>query len=385
MRFVVLLGFVSLFGDMTYEGARSITGPFLAALGASAFIVGTVSGVGELLGYTLRLASGYIADRTHRYWLATIVGYAINLFSVPLLALAGHWQVAAVLIVLERTGRAIRKPAGDAMLSHAATAMGRGWGFGLREAMDQTGALLGPLIIAFVLARKAGYSTAFSLLAIPAALAMLVLLIAQRLYPRPEDLEVKVGAPSKPTAEPAVFWIYLCAGALVAAGTIDFPLTAYHFATASVVSPVRIPLLYALSMGSAAVAAPIVGRLYDRLGLWVVAAAMLIPAAAAPLLFLGHATAATAGVIVWGVGMALQDATVRAALGDMVSPDRRASAYGLFDSVFGVAWFAGSALMGGLYDRQPAALVGFSVGAQLLAVLLLTVAAWRVSGRERGS
>jgi predicted MFS family arabinose efflux permease len=247
--------------------------------------------------------------------------------------------------------------------------------------MDQTGAVLGPLGIAFVLARRAGYHIAFALLAVPAAIAFVTLLIARRLYPRPQDLEVQRPATLETTGAPGAFWLYLVAGALVAAGTVDFPLAAYHFAHGAIVPVARVPLFYALAMGAAAVTAPIVGRIYDRLGLIVVAGASIVPAAAAPLLFLGGAGAAALGVVVWGVGMAVQEATVRAALGDMVPADRRASAYGTFDAVFGIAWFAGSALMGVLYDRAPAALVIFSVATQLLAVALLALAAARRHSR----
>jgi len=280
-----------------------------------------------------------------------------------------------VLIVLERTGRAIRKPAGDAMLSHAAASMGQGWAFGLREAMDQTGAVLGPVALAVVLAHRAGYHVAFALLVVPATLSLIILLIAQRLYPRPQDLEVKRASPLASEGIPRVFWLYLGAGALIAAGSVDFPLAAYHFAKTGVVRPPQIPLLYALAMGAAAVSAPVVGRLYDRLGLMVVAGAALLPVAAAPLLFLGGAIQAAIGAALFGVGMSFQDSTVRAALADLVPADKRASAYGTFDAAFGVAWFAGSALMGVLYGRAPFALVAFSVTTQLAAVILLIAAA----------
>jgi len=375
LRFVLLLGVVSLFGDMTYEAARSVVGPFMSTLGATAVVVGTVSGLGELLGYALRLPSGMLSDRTHRYWAITIAGYAINLFSVPLLALAGSWPVAALLIIVERAGRALRKPSGDAMLSHAASEIGRGWAFGLREGLDQTGALVGPLIVAWMLARHAGYAGAFAVLAIPATLAIAALLTARALYPAPERLEVPRPALPHATGLPRAFWIYLVAGGCLAAGTVDFPLAAYHLARSAVVDTAAIPLLYALAMGTAAVAALVVGRIYDRLGMGVVAAASLLPAAATPLLFLGARGAVAAGVALWGVGMGVQDATVRAAVADMTPAHRRASAYGLFDATFGVAWFVGSATMGILYDRAPIGLVAFSVAAQLLAVVLLALAA----------
>jgi MFS family permease len=379
LRFVLLLGVVSLFADMTYEGARSVLGPFLGVLGASAVVVGTVSGLGELVGYALRLPSGIVADRTHRYWTVATVGYAINLLSVPLLAFAGNWRVAALLIVLERAGRATRKPASDAMLSYAGSQMGSGWAFGLREAMDQTGAVLGPLAVAWAIARHAGYRHAFGMLIVPAVLALCTLVIAQRLFPAPHTLEVKRPTLPHLRGVSRAFGIYVVAGACLAAGTVDFPLVAYHFAKGATVATWEIPTLFALAMASAAISAPLVGRIYDRKGLVVVAGASLLPAAAAPLLFLGGASAAVVGVLLWGVGMGVQEATVRAAVADMTPSDRRAGAYGLFDAVFGVAWFLGSALMGLLYGYAPLALVVFSVAAQVVAVGLLGVAAQRAA------
>jgi MFS-type transporter involved in bile tolerance (Atg22 family) len=196
VTFVVLLGMVSLFADMTYEGARSVTGPYLAVLGASATIVGIVAGLGELLGYGLRLVAGYLGDRTGRYWAITILGYAVNLLAVPLLALAGRWELAALLLLAERAGKAIRTPTRDAMLSHATAATGRGWGFGLHEAMDQTGALLGPLLVAGVLAVRGAYEAAFALLLLPALAALAVLLAARARYPDPRGFEVAPPAPT---------------------------------------------------------------------------------------------------------------------------------------------------------------------------------------------
>jgi predicted MFS family arabinose efflux permease len=187
LRFVILIGVVSLFADMTYEGARSITGPYLALLGASGTIVGVVAGFGELIGYGLRLVSGYVSDRTGRYWSITFFGYLMNMLAVPLLALAGSWQLAAILIIAERAGKAIRNPPRDAMLSHATKEMGRGWGFGLHEALDQIGAVLGPLIVTAVLYFKGSYRTGFAVLLIPALLALSVLLVTRLFYPRPRD------------------------------------------------------------------------------------------------------------------------------------------------------------------------------------------------------
>src|SRR6266478_2172041 len=215
-RFVLIIGIVNFFADMTYEGARAVVGPFLGSLGASAAIVGFVAGFGELVGYGLRSVSGYFADKTHRYWAVTFVGYTINMLAVPALALAGNWPVAAALVIAERTGRAIRRPAVEAMLSHAGKSIGHGWVFGLNEALDQTGATLGPLITAFVLYRHGGYHHAFAVLLISALLCLTVLFVAWSLYRRPHELEGKSAQPLTSKGFPKAYWFYLAAGALIA-------------------------------------------------------------------------------------------------------------------------------------------------------------------------
>lgn len=370
LKFVILLGVVSLFADMTYEGARSITGPYLAILGASGTIVGIVAGFGELIGYSLRLVSGYISDRTGKYWAITLFGYGINLLAVPLLALAGRWEVAALLMIAERMGKAIRTPARDAMLSHATVKMGRGWGFGLHEAMDQIGAMLGPLIVAGVLYFKGGYQMSFGVLLVPALLALSVLTVARLLYPRPRAFEAgSVKLESK--VFPKVFWLYLAAVALIAAGYVDFPLIAYHFKRATIVSDDWIPIFYAIAMGVDALAALLFGRLFDRIGISILIAAALISSIFAPLVFLGGFYFALLGMALWGVGMGAQESIMRAAIAGMVSMNRRGSAYGIFNTGYGIFWFLGSALMGILYDISIPSLIVFSVVAQLASIPLL--------------
>jgi MFS family permease len=369
LKFVVLIGIVSLFADATYEGARSITGPYLAILGASGAIVGIVAGLGELIGYGLRLVSGYISDRTGRYWTITLLGFGINLLAVPLLALAGRWEVAALLIVVERMGKGIRTPARDAMLSHATAKMGRGWGFGLHEALDQIGAMLGPLIVAGVLYFKGGYRLGFGILLVPAILALSVLVIARLLYPHPRDFEVHpVKLENK--AFPRVFWIYLAAVALIAAGYVDFPLIAYHFKRGSIVSDDWTPIFYAIAMGVDALSALLFGRLFDRIGISILIVAALISSIFAPLVFFGGFSFALLGMALWGIGMGAQESIMRAAIAGMVSVDRRGSAYGIFNTGYGIFWFLGSALMGILYDTSIQALVAFSIISQLASVPL---------------
>ncbi|HAY21800.1 MAG TPA: MFS transporter [Desulfobacterales bacterium] len=375
-KFVILLGVVSLLSDMTYEGARSINGPFLALLGAGATVVATVAGLGELIGYALRLLSGYLTDQTKRYWSITLVGYALNLFAVPLLALAGRWEIAAALMLTERLGKAIRNPARDAMLSHAASTMGRGWGFGLHEAMDQLGAIFGPLIVAIVLffQVKGGYASGYAILLIPAILALLVLLTGRYLYPQPHQLEVKV-LKVESTGLSRPFWLYIAAVALIGAGYADFPLVAYHFKREAVMTDTWIPLTYAVAMGTDAVAALILGYTYDRLGIKVMVGATLLSAFFAPLVFLGGFFGAMTGMVLWGIGMGAQESVMRAAIADMVPSPRRASAYGIFQTGYGLFWFLGSLLMGLLYDNFLIYLIIFSVASQLLALPIFILVA----------
>lgn len=370
MAFVVLLGVVSLFADMTYEGARSVTGPFLSALGASAAVVGVVSGFGEFVGYGLRLISGYLADRTGRYWAVTLWGYALNLIAVPLLALAGSWEIAAILIVAERMGKAIRTPARDAMLSHATVRMGRGWGFGLHEAMDQIGAVLGPLIVAAALYLSGGYQAGFGILAVPAVLALSVLLLARRLYPEPRSLETaeERAASAEEGRLPRAFWIYLGFVALGVAGYANFQLISYHIGTSSTISTFQIPVLFAVAMGVDAFVALIVGRLFDRFGLVVLASVPLLSLPIAPLAFSASPEAVLAGVALWGAVMGIQETIMRAAIGDMVPATVRGTAYGIFNSAYGLSWFLGSALMGLLYEVGIGYLVTFSVGVELISL-----------------
>jgi MFS family permease len=373
--FVVLFGVVSLFSDMTYEGARSITGPFLKILGASATVVGIVAGLGELIGNVVRLGSGFIADRTRRYWLMTILGYVVNLVAVPLIALSGNWVVASLLIVAERFGKAVRKPSGDTMLSFARDTVGSGWTYGLHEAMDQIGAVLGPVIVAWVLFRRAGdYRTAFAVLAIPALAAVAVMLITRFLYPDPSSLEAK-----RHTAHAKGFdrryWMYVVAVGLVAAGFADWALVAYHFEAKKLFSETTVPILYAGAMAVDAVAALAFGRLYDRIGPRTLAIAAAVSAGFAPLVFLGGPAAAIAGVALWGIGMGWQESIMRSVIADLAPKERRASAFGVFNTGYGLFWFAGSALIGFLYGFSLPVLVAFSVAAQLASIPLYLVIA----------
>jgi len=362
LRFIIALGLVSFFADITYEGARSITGPLFKGLGASAAQVGFVTGFGEFCGFTLRLASGLLADRTRAYWTLTILGYSINVFAVPLLAFAGNWPAAALLVIAERTGKSLRAPARDVLLSEAAHSVGQGWAFGLHAAMDQTGAVIGPLFVAWAVARTHSYGPAFLYLAIPAAIAIVMLLGARSVAPKYE-----YAAPEGPDSHklPRVFWWYVVAAALLAVGYCDFPLIAFHFERTSLAAPATIPLLYAVAMAMNGVMAPVFGKLYDRYGLAALAGGILISLLALPLAFFGGIAMAIAGVACWGTGMGALDAILRAGIAKVVSMNNRGRAFGAFNAVYGIAWLAGSSAMGLLYDWSVLALVGLGVVAQL--------------------
>jgi predicted MFS family arabinose efflux permease len=376
LRFVVLIGVVSLFADMAYEGARSVTGPYLAVLGASATVVGIVAGVGELLGYSLRLVSGRLSDRLRAYWPVAILGYIVQMAAVPALALAGSWQLAAGLIIVERIGKAMRNPPRDAMLARASASIGRGWAFGLHEALDQSGALIGPLVVAVVLARTGQYPAAFAILAIPAALTLTTLALARRTYPVPPGVAAR---PSDLRGEglPRAFWLYLVAAALVAAGFADFSLIAFHFERMHLVDPAFVPIFYSGAMAAGGVASLVFGRLYDRVGIGLLVPLTAVGALFAPLAFLGSAPVALVGVLLWGAALGIHESIMAAAIAEMAPADRTASAYGLFTMAFGLAWFAGSAALGILYDRSVDATVILAIVLQLAAVpILVVVARW---------
>ncbi len=366
LRFVVLMGVVNLFADMTYEGSRGVVGAYLGHLGASGATIGAVAGGGELAGYAIRTVSGTIADRTGWYWIDVWIGYALNMLCVPALALTGSWPAAAGLVIGERLGRGIRRPVVAAMLSQVGEQIGAGRVFGLNEALDQIGATIGPLIVAFAIARGGGFTVGFGVLIVPALLTLAFLAAAnaagRAIIPR------EAGPPGPAIRDRPAFRRYVIGGALVAAGYVDFALIAFRFQRDHIIGAAAISVWFAVAMAVAAVAAPILGRLFDRIGRPVVAIALVLTAAATPMAFLGHGAVAQAGVALWGVGTAVQDALLLALVSTVIASRRKATSFGLYDLVFGVAWFAGSIACGALLDRSIGGLVAFSVAAQLLAV-----------------
>jgi predicted MFS family arabinose efflux permease len=358
MQFILLLGLVSAFGDITYETGRSVSGPYLALLGASAGMVGLVSGLGEFLGYALRLATGYIADRTRAYWLATFAGYGL-LICIPLLAYTDQWELAALFLIMERVGKAIRSPSRDTILSYATHQTGRGWGFAIHEALDQVGAVIGPLLFSVAYVSRNSYSYAFRTLWIPAILTIAALIIARLREPNPEKFESKIknqpentqaDIQEKKTPLPRIFWIYAIFTFFSVAGFVNYQIVSLHWVSKNIFPIARIPFIYAIAMGLDALAALAVGKSYDKFGLKSLG---IIPILTLSLPFLTISNSIPLiyiGVILWGIVMAIHETIMRASIADLVPKERRGSAYGIFNTIYGAAWFIGSTALGFLSE-----------------------------------
>lgn len=387
-RFVVAFGVISLLADVVYEGARAITGPYLASLGAGAVLVGVITGAGEAFALVGRLVSGPLADRTRAYWPLTISGYGLTVAAVPLLGFATALWSAGALVIAERAGKAVRGPAKDVLLSHAAAAVGRGRGFAVHEALDQVGALIGPLAVAGILVLSAGdYRLAFWALALPGIAVMVLLLRLRSRAPNPSGYE-SATAPietDSPTPLPGMFWSYLAFAVTTTLGFSGFGLLAFHLAAHEVVPVAAIPLVYAAAMVVDAVAALITGWLYDRIGVRVLLAVPVLGALVPPLAFQDSAIAAILGALLWGAVLGVQESTLRATIADLVPIHRRGTAYGIFAAGAGVATFAGSALLAVLYTESLTAVVSITAGIQLAALLILVSRHLHLGARRAGA
>lgn len=376
--FIVLFGIVSLFADMNYEGGRSVVGQYLELLGTSAFVLGLAAGIGEFTGYALRFISGSIADKTRKYWIIIIFGYVLQLCSLPMLAFLSGWELAIAFLIFERLGKAIRKPAHDAVISFASKQTGRGFGFGLHEAMDQIGAFIGPALFSILLfttknnADIEAYRTGLLLLFIPAGIAIAITIIARFLFPHPEKFELQSKTPVMSVkGYSRQYWIIVIAAGLLAVGITDFPLIGLHLKNTASFKEEAIPLLYAGAMAIDAAAAMFFGFLYDRIGIKALAGLFFVEIFTAPLVFLGSFWFIIAGMALWGISVGTQESILKAAIADRVREDQRARAFGLFNMVFGICWFVGSAVIGFLYDKTGAlSLVIFSVIMQVMALII---------------
>lgn len=373
LRFVLLFGVVSGLGDVVYEGARSMTGPLLGSFGAGAAAVGLITGAGEAVALVLRLPFGLLSDRTGRPWPITIAGYAITMVAAPLLAVSWALWPAAFLTVMERFGKAVRTPARDTMLAQASVDMGRGRAFALHEAMDQSGALVGPLLVAAAIAGLGALHWGFAVLAVPAAGAIAMLLYLRRAVPVPAAYEgppppQDATAPGPPRL-PRRFWLYAGYTAVNMLGFATWAVLAFHLQERQVVGTSTIALMYALAMGSAAVGALASGWMYDRVGLRGLVVVPVLTAAVPFLSFSTEALVVWAGAAVWGIALGVHESTMRAAVADLVPAARRGAGYGTFTAIYGIAWLAGSTAVGACYAQSVGTAEGFVVVTQVLALV----------------
>jgi len=382
-QLIFLFGLVSLFGDMVYEGARSVNGPYLKTLGANAAMVGLVAGVAEFLGYGIRLLSGYFADKTKAYWLFTFLGYGL-LVSVPLLALTGIWQVAVIFIIIERLGKALRSPAKDTILSQATKQVGTGIGFAIAEVMDQIGAICGPLIfsILFILLGKgdrslADYQHGYKILWIPLALVMFCIFLAYRKLPNPEILETSATKSQEADKLSKVFWIYTIFTFVTTLGFANFALIGYHFKAKHVLTDAQIPLFYALAMGVDAIAALAIGKTYDvfkarrnneKAGLITLIAIPVFSLFIPVFVYSTKFSFALVGAIIWGIVMGAHETVMKSAIADLTPLKKRGTGYGIFNTAYGLAIFIGSALTGLFYEHSIFAVIVISVAVEIIAI-----------------
>jgi MFS family permease len=379
-RFVIVSGTVSLLADVVYEGARSVTGPVLAFFGATGLIVGIVTGIGEAAALLLRLVSGPLADRTQRFWAWTIAGYALTVISVPVLGYAGVLWVACLLVILERVGKAVRAPAKDALLSYATSATGRGKGFAVHEAIDQFGAVIGPLVVAAMLAITGNnYGPSLAVLALPGVVALGLLFWQRAKVPNPVDYEVapkphqSITLHLEPLHLPRAFWTYAAFTSTTMLGFATFGLISFHIVEAGLLPIALVPVLYAGVMIVDALAALATGWAYDRFGPRVLVALPIVAASIPVLAFANGVAAFVVGSLLWGMALGIQESTLRATVADLIEPRRRSTAYGVFAAIVGVATAGGGALAGALYDVSVPALVALTVVFQVAAIVILIV------------
>lgn len=408
--FIVSFGLVSMFMDIVYQGALAVQGPLLASFGATALIVGIVSGLGEATALAGRLFSGPLADRTGRYWTFAIAGYAATALAVPAMGFVGSLLGVSLLVIFERFGKSLRTPSRDAMLSHAASAVGRGKGFALHEVMDQIGAMGGPLIVAALLSLTGNdYRVALGALVIPGLIAIAVLLMLRHRAPDPRMFEaeapeahgegkpacdtVKSGeasaaaetkdaggtAPAKNGAKtreplPRLFWIYSFACGIMLAGVATFGVLSYHMVSTGMLDDAAVPLLYAVAMGVDAIFAALTGVLFDKFGPKTLLVLPVVCAAIPFFSYAGSVPLVIVGVTLWGAALGIQESTMRAAVAGMIPAHKRATAYGMFSVTVGIGGLIGGIVAGGLYDVSIPLLIGYAVVVEAVAFVLLAKA-----------
>ncbi|MFZ8846302.1 MAG: MFS transporter [Candidatus Hydrothermia bacterium] len=372
MSLIFFLGIVSLFADITYEGARSIIGQYLFVLGSSSLFVGFIAGFGEFIGYFLRILFGYLADKTKNYWSFMIIGYSLNAFSVPLLAFTNNYLIAGILVLLERLGKAIRTPSRDTIISFIGAKYGSGISFGIHEFLDQIGALSGPLLVFLILSlSKNNYKLSFLILIIPAILCLIFLFWTKMKFSNISEIEIR-GKRYESFKSSKKFWIYTIAIGFVSFGFIDFALISYHYKKINLFEPNIIAILYSIAMITDAISSIILGKLFDKFGIKVILFSILLTSFSSPLLFLfNEKMIIFLAIILWGIGIGSQESIMRAYISNIIKKEERATAFGIFNSIYGFSWFIGSLMIGYLYSLSLTYMVILSFSFQIFGLLIL--------------
>lgn len=382
---IILFGMISMLGDVVYETARSANSQYLNLLSISAAQVGLVFGIGEFLGYFLRLVAGALSDKSGRHWPFMFLGYGM-LLVVPLIGFTMNWNILVVLILMERIGKALRSPAKDTILSGVAeNQVGIGFAFGLQEALDQIGAFIGPLIFTavFYFTGKNGiaqYQTGYRSLFVPFVILMLFLIYAYRRIKRDNLMPEVVKKDFHSENLKPIFWIYTAFTFFCTLGFVNFSTVGYHLKANNLMSDGSITLVYSVAMIVDAVTALVVGKAYDRLKLMTgmrtggILVLMVIPFVTVllPILTLSHSTVLIVfGMIVFGIVMGTHETVMRSAIADITPFNKRGTGYGVFNTSYGLALFGGAALMGLFYDLDKIGIIiTFTFVVELVAIIL---------------
>ncbi len=397
MKIIFLLGLVSLFADITYESARSISGPFLASLGAGAFLVSLTGGLGEFVGYGLRILAGYISDRLKNYWLLTILGYFLGLFSLPLLAFIQKQEFAVALILIERLGKAIRSPARDTILSFASKNVGYGKGFAIHEALDQIGAVIGPFIISFIL-EEFGYKYSFISLFFPAIISFSFLIFAEKIYKREykfsdlhgkekdktrdKEKEKEETNERKNKGEQWQVVFFFVFSALTIFSALNFQLISYHMRLHGVKDFI-IPQLFSVAMIVDALSAIPIGIIFDKMkNRWKLLLLVIMPMSAIlSSIFIFLSENFYIGCIIWGLYIGMTESVMRSSVAQITPEKKRGIFFGIFHTIYGISFLVGGLVFGKIYpDTGKILVVVFS--SQILSIFFLLLTTLSLNTRS---
>jgi len=376
---IVLLGIVSLLGDVVYEGSRSIVTPYLALLGASAFVITFAGRFGEFLGYAMRLVSGVLSDKTQAYWVFIFLGYGL-IVSIPLLGFTGAWEIAIILIVLERVGKALRAPSRDAVLSIVSRGVGAGKAFGIHELMDQVGAVLGPIIVAgLMLYSNNNYNQTFSFFLLP-----FLALLAALIYAYTKIGGIKEAKASQASKEAQrtwdvklhnAFYIYTLSVALSTIGLIPYELILYI--AYKILAPEAqwiIPLLYMVIQLVDAPSALFSGYAYDSFKIKILILPFIISMIPSILTLAGtNMLMLIFAAIFFGLVLGMQESVYRAAVLEYAPPFFRGTAYGIFNTAYGIGMLISGAVYGLMITLEIPVIIVilYVVTTQVAAIILL--------------